>query len=119
MVSIVKEKSKTPVILFSQPSTHLLHLLTQTGADVLSVDWRSPLTEVVRGTERKVAIQGNLDPITLTLPWEQAKPYVEKVLEQACTAEILEQFIFNVGQGVTPFTNTETVKYTIDWVHNF
>lgn len=119
IISIVKEKYSVPVVLFSQPSTHLLHLLIQTGVDVLSVDWRSPLIEVTRKTERKVAIQGNLDPIALTLPWEQAKPYVQTVLEEARTSEILNQFIFNVGQGITPFTNTETVKQTIDLIHSF
>ncbi len=119
MISIAKSKKKVPVTLYSQPTSHLLPLLTQTGADVLSVDWRLPLDQIAKLTDHKVAIQGNLDPNIVCLPWSDAKSHVERVLNEAKHGEILQQFIFNVGHGVTPSTKVDTIKHVIDFVHNF
>jgi uroporphyrinogen decarboxylase len=117
---IAKVKTKNvPVILYSQPTTHLIELMGQTGANALSVDWRSSLYDLSRKLPQNISLQGNLDPIVTTLDWTQAKPYVEKVMHDAARAEILDRYIFNVGHGVTPQTNTDTLANIIDYVHNF
>lgn len=114
-----KQNPSIPLILYSQPTTHLLGYLAQTQADAISVDWRSSLTEVAQKIPKTLTIQGNLDPIVTTLSWEQAKPHVESVLKSARSAEILNRYIFNVGHGVTPHTQPETIARIIDFVHNF
>ncbi len=114
-----KRNPSIPVILYSQPTTHLLSCLAQTGADAISVDWRSPLSYISQQIPKTITIQGNLDPIATTLPWEQAKPHVESVLKSARSAEILDRYIFNVGHGVTPHTQPETIARIVDFVHTF
>lgn len=119
MISMVKDRHEVPVTLYSQPTAHLLPLLAQTGADVLSVDWRMPLDQIGKITQRQIAIQGNLDPHVVCMDWSEARPYVERVLNEAKRGEILQQFVFNVGHGVTPATNVDTIKHVVEFVHNF
>lgn len=110
---------ETPVILYSQPTNHIVDLMAKSGANAISVDWRAPLSEIAKRIPANVSIQGNVDPTVMTLDWDSAKPYINRVLEDAKRAEILSRFIFNVGHGVTPFTKVETVAKTIDYVHSF
>ncbi len=111
--------SNIPVIVYSQPTNHIADLMAQTGANAISVDWRAPLSEIAKRIPTNVSLQGNVDPIVMTLEWSKAKPYIQKVLEDAKRAEILNRFIFNVGHGVTPHTKPETVAQVVDYVHSF
>jgi uroporphyrinogen decarboxylase len=64
------------------------------------------------GYER--AIQGNLDPITLLAPWEELKPYIDRVLDEAGGRP---GHIFNLGHGIHRTTPVETVRRLVDYVH--
>lgn len=120
IVSHVKQAHpETPVILYSQPTAHLVELMAQSGANAISVDWRTPLSQIAKRIPQNVTLQGNVDPIVMTLDWEKAKPHIENVLSDAKRAEILDRFVFNVGHGVTPHTNVDTVAQTIDYIHNY
>lgn len=123
MKFVVSEVKKSyphiPVILYSQPTAHLVELMAQSGANAISVDWRTPLSQIAKRVPQNITIQGNVDPIVMTLEWEKAKPYIEAVLNEAKKGEILDRFVFNVGHGVTPHTNTETVAQAIDYIHNY
>lgn len=122
IVSSVKPYG-VPITLYSQPTLHLLPMLVQTGVDVLSVDWRVELIKIASELRTfgnmNLSLQGNLDPLVLTMDWEQAKPYVKNVCESVRSAEFLDRFIFNTGHGLTPKASPETVKQTIDFIHNF
>jgi len=93
----------TPVILFTKGSGHLMQLLVEVGADVLSVDWRADLRELQERFGRKVALQGNIDPCTLL-----GRP--EKI-EQAARAAVEKTgglgHILNLGHGILPDTPVE------------
>ena len=95
-----------PVIYFGVETSTLLPLIRQTGCDVLGLDWRTPIDRTWRDLDYSVAIQGNLDPITLFAP--------EKVIESR-VAEILAAaagrpgHIFNLGHGIVPNTPVEAV----------
>jgi uroporphyrinogen-III decarboxylase len=99
-----------PVIYFGVDTASLLPAMRETGADVLGLDWRTPLDQAWRTLNHAVAVQGNLDPITLFAP--------EKVLE-ARVAEILAQaagrpgHIFNLGHGIVPTTPVEAVLQVV------
>lgn len=122
MIEIVKQTG-VPVILYSQPTRHLLPALVESGADALSVDWRTSLTTMAREmdalSDRRLTIQGNLDPLVTTLSWEKAKPHVDKILNEVEKAELRSRYIFNVGHGVVPETRPETISKIIDYVHAF
>lgn len=120
LISSFKSQNPTiPLILYSQPTFHLLELLAESGADALSIDWRASLVDAARKIPKNMAIQGNLDPIVTTLDWENAQPHVKEVLLQAQTAEILDRYIFNVGHGVTPHTKAETLGKIVELVHTY
>ena len=99
-----------PVIYFGVETSTLLPLMRHTGADVLGLDWRTPLDRTWRELDYSVAVQGNLDPIALFAP--------EKVLE-ARVAEVLAAaaghpgHIFNLGHGIVPTTPLDAVLQVV------
>jgi uroporphyrinogen decarboxylase len=54
-----------PVIYFGVDTASLLPAMSETGADVIGLDWRTPLDQAWRSLSHAVAVQGNLDPIAL------------------------------------------------------
>src|SRR5207249_11611985 len=57
-----------PVIYYTKASHHLLPAVVESGANVLSVDWRVNLAELRRMAGPRGGIQGNLDPALLYSP---------------------------------------------------
>ncbi len=104
-----------PVIYFGVDTASLLPAMRETGADVLGLDWRTPLDDAWRGLGYATAVQGNLDPIALFAP--------EAVL-QSRVAEILAQaggrpgHIFNLGHGIVPTTPVEAVLQVVEQIKN-
>ena len=98
-----------PVIYYTKASHHLLPAVVESGANVLSVDWRVNLAELRRMAGPRVGIQGNLDPALLYAPQEVLR---------AKTTEILEQLsgvghILNLGHGILPTTPVENAQIFI------
>ena len=65
--------------------------------------------------ELKIPIQGGLDPKILLAERETLKKEAEKYLN------IFKDhpYIFNLGHGVLPETNPDTVEYLVQTVKNF
>ena len=93
-----------PVIYFGVDTASLLPTFAETHADVLGLDWRIPLDVARRTLGPGIAVQGNLDPITL---------FASPNLIESRVAEILKQnnnqpgHIFNLGHGIVPSTPVE------------
>ncbi len=102
--------AEVPKILFAKGSAHLLESLPATGADVISVDWRTDLAEARaifdRTAGRKVALQGNVDPNILL--------GAEKGVREAAQAAVEKTgglgHILNLGHGILPATPVENAK---------
>jgi uroporphyrinogen decarboxylase len=95
-----------PVIYFGVDTASLLPLMRTTGADVLGLDWRTPLDDAWRKLDYSIAVQGNLDPITLFAPPEVIHSRVAAILAQAAGRP---GHIFNLGHGIVPGTPVEAV----------
>jgi uroporphyrinogen decarboxylase len=94
---------RTPVILFTKGTGHLMEYLPQTGVDVLSVDWRADLAALQKSLGRKIALQGNVDPCTLLGPVEAIQAAVARAVGQTGGLG----HILNLGHGILPETPVE------------
>jgi len=109
------EASGVPRIHFGVGTGELLGLLGEAGADVVGVDWRIPLDEAARRVPPGKALQGNLDPAVLLAPWDVVESRAREVLARGRGAE---GHIFNLGHGVLPETNPDTLARLADLVHS-
>ncbi|NNN10591.1 MAG: uroporphyrinogen decarboxylase [Acidimicrobiaceae bacterium] len=105
---------QVPTIHFGVGTSSLIPLMADSGADVLGLDWRVEIDQVVEATGGRLAIQGNLDPTACLLPFEDVKREAEMVLKSASRAP---GYIFNLGHGVLPSTDPEILKRLVEFVH--
>jgi len=103
-----------PVIHFGTGTAALLEMMREAGGDVIGIDWHVDLADAWRRVGYDVAVQGNLDPVTLFAPPEEIRRRVARVLERAGGRP---GHIFNLGHGVLPETPLEHVATLIDAVH--
>jgi uroporphyrinogen decarboxylase len=94
-----------PTIHFGTGATHLLPDLAHAGGDVIGLDWRLPLDEGWAIVPDR-AVQGNLEPATLLAPWGVVEREARAVLTQAAGRP---GHIFNLGHGVLPDTDPDTL----------
>lgn len=99
-----------PRILFAKGSAHLLESLGKSGADVISVDWRTDLADARRKFGRRVALQGNVDPTILL--------GVETDIREAARAAVQKTgglgHILNLGHGILPTTPVANAKAFVE-----
>ena len=107
-------ESGVPRIHFGTAMGGLLRELRSAGADVVGVDWRVELGRAWAEVGHDVAVQGNLDPLTLFAPPELLERRVRGVLKQA---KGRPGHIFNLGHGVLPGTSPDQVARLVDFVH--
>jgi uroporphyrinogen decarboxylase len=103
-----------PVIHFGTGTGALLELLRDAGGTVIGVDWRTPLDVARARLGDGVALQGNLDPLTLQAPREFLATRVDDVLARAGSGV---GHVFNLGHGILPETSPDAAKYVVDRVH--
>jgi uroporphyrinogen decarboxylase len=102
-----------PVVLYVNGCAHLVEAMAQSGADVLSVDWRLTLSEARRRAPGR-ALQGNLDPgVLLSTPDEVARR-TRRLIEQTGGVS----HIVNLGHGVLPQTPIECAQAFFDAVRS-
>ena len=97
---------RVPRIHFATGNPLLLRAMGRAGAEAVSVDWRMPLDEAwaVLGDDR--AIQGNLDPGVCLAPFEVTAAAARDVLRRAHGRR---GHVFNLGHGVLPETDADTL----------
>lgn len=105
-----------PVIYFGVDTASLLPTMRETGADVLGLDWRTPLGETWQRLDYGCAVQGNLDPITLFADQDLIRNRVENILQQAAGRP---GHIFNLGHGIVPGTPVENVQAVVRFVQEY
>jgi uroporphyrinogen decarboxylase len=110
---IEKLGARVPVILFAKGMNHQSTKLLHTGAQILSADWTTNLSEFRKQIGGRAAIQGNLDPVTLTTTPEITRREARRVLDDAGQAP---GFIFNLGHGMIPSAKIECVDALMDEV---
>jgi len=105
-----------PVIYFGVDTATLLPHMQKTGADVIGLDWRTPLDAGWQTLGHACAVQGNLDPVMLFADPKIMLQRSEEILRQAGGRP---GHIFNLGHGILPGTPVENVQALIRHVHEF
>lgn len=102
-----------PVTHFGVGTGGILGLQAAAGGDVIGLDWRIALSEGRRLVGAK-AVQGNLDPVLLLGPWEGVEETARWILAQNARRP---GHVFNLGHGVIPGTDPDTLLRLVDLVH--
>ena len=108
------KREGVPMIHFGTGTSAMLRQMREAGGDVIGVDWRIHLDEAWATVGHDVAVQGNLDPLTLFAPMHEIERRVADILRRAGGRR---GHIFNLGHGILPTTPVEHVTATIDMVH--
>jgi uroporphyrinogen decarboxylase len=111
-----RELPRAPVIYFGTNMNGMLSQLRQTGADVVGVDWRVRLDDAWAQLGPGVAVQGNLDPMTLFAPWPEIERRARDILDRAAGRP---GHIFNLGHGILTETPVENVARLAEFVHTY
>ena len=103
-----------PVINFLTGNPALLPYLRDAGGSVIGLDWRVNLADGWKTVGHDVAVQGNLDPVSLMADLPTLRQRAKAVLD---AAEGRPGHIFNLGHGVFPEVPPEHVKALVEMVH--
>jgi uroporphyrinogen decarboxylase len=99
-----------PAILYVNGCSHILEKMVESGANVLSIDWRIDLAEARRRTGDKVALQGNLDPCELLGTPETIAESVKEILKKGGGLG----HVMNLGHGILPMVPVENARAFIE-----
>jgi len=102
-----------PRIHFGVDTAQLLGAMGEAGADVVGVDWRTPLDQAAKVVGDR-SLQGNLDPALLFAPWPVIESEVRRILAEGAAAR---GHIFNLGHGVLPDTDPTVLTRVVALVH--
>jgi uroporphyrinogen decarboxylase len=104
-----------PRIHFGVGTSNLLGLMGEAGADVVGVDWRTPLEQAIPLVGDR-AVQGNLDPTLVFAPTEVMTARAAEILEAGRAAK---GHVFNLGHGVIPSTDPGQLTALTEFVQGW
>ena len=104
-----------PRIHFGVGTANLLSLMGEAGADVVGVDWRTPLESAIPLVGDR-GVQGNLDPTMVFAPTELMTARAGEIIEAGRAAK---GHIFNLGHGVLPSTDPDQLARLTDFVQSY
>ena len=103
-----------PLVHFGVQTGELLGLMADAGADMVGVDWRTPLDVARTRVPSRCALQGNLDPTTVLAGWEPTRAAAEDILRRNAGHP---GHVFNLGHGVLPETDPAILEQLVAWLH--
>lgn len=115
-----KDFPKTKIIYYSR-NTHLSHLraIEDDYIDVLGVDWRHNLGDVLNEFSQDYYIQGNFDPCWLHLEWSIVETHLSQMWNDLQDKNVdMSRWICGLGHGVLQHTPEENVRKTIRYIHD-
>jgi uroporphyrinogen decarboxylase len=108
-------KLGVPRIHFGVGTSNLLTLMGDAGADVVGVDWRTPLSSAIPLVGDR-AVQGNLDPTLVFAPTDVMTARAAEIIEAGRAAK---GHIFNLGHGVIPSTDPDQLARLTEFVQTY
>lgn len=114
-----KEKFPHKGLIYYSKLTTLDHLKTLPFdlIDVLGIDWRLELTEVLKILPAHVKVQGNFDPSWLHFPMPIFKECLAQYVQGLKDKHFpFHRWIAGLGHGVTVGTPEEQVRYAVNYL---
>lgn len=108
-------KNIAPVILFPKGSWYALKDLSENRVCALGLDWCISSKSARELTGNKITLQGNFDPAKLLLPVNEIKKAVKKMIDEFG----VQNYIANLGHGITPDVPVENAKAFVDAVKEY
>jgi uroporphyrinogen decarboxylase len=105
---------RVPSIVFTKGGGLWLEDIAAIGCDAVGLDWTVDIGQARARVGERVALQGNLDPMTLFAQPEHIRTQVARVLASYGRGA---GHVFNLGHGVSQFTPPEHVGALVDAVH--
>ena len=109
-----------PMTHFGVGTAELLGAMSEAGASVVGVDWRTSLTDAAARVRPGTALQGNLDPVVLLAGWPVVQHAVRDVVEDGRRAVDAGAagHVVNLGHGVLPATDPGVITDVVALVHS-
>ncbi len=108
-------KDDAPVILFPKGSWYALQDLSKSSASGLGIDWCITPQYARELTNNNITLQGNFDPAKLLLPI----PEIKKAVHEMIDAFGVQNYIANLGHGITPNIPVENAKAFVEAVKEY
>lgn len=107
---------RIPSIVFTKGGGQWLKSIAQIGCDAVGLDWTTNLGDARALVGDQVALQGNMDPMSLFASPEAVAAEARKVMDAygAGTGHV-----FNLGHGINQFTPPESVMTLVETVHAY
>jgi uroporphyrinogen decarboxylase len=109
------KQENVPLIMFGVGASHLAKEWHDLPLNVVGLDWRLQVQEA-RAMGLTKTLQGNLDPAILLSPWEVIEERAKAILDQGMQQD---GYIFNLGHGVFPEVNPDTLKKLTTFIHDY
>lgn len=103
-----------PSIVFTKGGGLWLEDIAAIGCDAVGLDWTCDIGQARARVGDRVALQGNLDPVTLFAQPEAIRNQVARILASYGHGT---GHVFNLGHGVSQYTRPEHVGVLVDAVH--
>jgi uroporphyrinogen decarboxylase len=108
-------KDEVPVILFPKGSWYALKELSESSAAGIGIDWCIAPEFARQLTNNKILLQGNFDPAKLLAPI----PEIKKAVKEMIDAFGVQNYIANLGHGITPNIPVDHARAFVDAVKEY
>lgn len=110
------QDAAVPTIYFGINTGELFNVWKELPINVIGVDWRVPLDVARQRVGASFALQGNLDPAKLLAPWDVIEQSAQEIIDLGMAQP---GYIFNLGHGVFPEVQMETLQKLTEFVHRY
>jgi len=104
-----------PMTVFAKGGHYALKELGESGYDVVGLDWTIDPVEARKLVGKNVTLQGNFDPCNLYAPAADIDSSVQSMAKSFGR----ERWIANLGHGIYPDMEPESVQAFVDAVHKY
>lgn len=104
-----------PMVIFAKDGHYALEEIAQSHYEVIGLDWTIEPKIAKKVCGESLTLQGNLDPCALYAPKDELTRIAKGMLQKFG----YKNYICNLGHGIYPDMDPESVRTLVDFVHKF